>query len=45
MAINLITGYDLGGTPMQYLGWGNSISYEKDVYQNGNVIELLDIDK
>ena len=44
MAVNLITGYDLNITRMEYVGWGNAISYERTRYQNGNNIPLVDID-
>ena len=43
MAVNLITGYDLNRTPLEYLGWGNPISYERVDFQDGNNLPLVDM--
>ena len=44
MAVNLITGYDLDRTPMEYVGWGHAISYEIRKFQDGTNLPLVDID-
>ena len=40
--VNLITGYQIETTPQNFLHWGNAISYEKRIFQNGNNIPLID---
>ncbi len=43
--VNLITGFKIETTPENFKNWGNSINYEKRIFQDGNNLPLIDYNK